>query len=723
MLSRWTRKNVNNFALRARTRLLCQALERRDTPATFTVSNLNDSGAGSLRAAIASANANSGADLNTFGVNGMITLTSGQLNISDPLTILGLGSSKLTVSGNKVGRAFTTTIAPSGANIVLYGMTITEGRAGAPSSAIFVNDEALSIDSCVVTDNAMVADMTFPFESRPGGAIYVQSATGSLNVQNSTVSGNGAGTTSGYLPYDDGGGIAIAAASKVTISVSTFTYNYDDSGGGIFFGFGGSLIEQNSTFDNNNWSAIHFEGAIGAGGFVVRNSTIAENYGVGIYLNANATIETSVQNSTIARNYNAGIYVLNGKVALESNIAASNNTELFGFDDITRVGTVTAKNCAIGSPQYFTLTDLGGNLPFNPHLPIGYLHENGGPTQTCALAPGNPCINKGSNPNGLTTDQHGQNRVWDGHIDIGAYEAPPDFVVKNANKAGPSSLRQTILDANTIAGANTISFDPTVFSTAKFITLSSGELSITDALTITGPGASFATISGNSASRVMNLSGAPTGTVVVLSGLTLASGKSAGAGGALFVGDESLTLNDSIVTGSGGVARFGGVAAIAIESSVISGNTNVNAPDVFSTGVVYLKNIAIGSNIGFAATDQGGNLANQPIANLLLGILNNNGGPTMTMLPADKSPLSGHGSNPTGMVVDQRGAGFPRSVNGVVDIGAVQVNDLVVHNTANAGTGTLRQVIATADHLPVSTPSPLIRRCSIRFGPLPLSVN
>ena len=50
-------------------RLLCQVLESRDTPSTYTVSNLNDNGSGSLRVAIVSANFNPGADTINFNVN------------------------------------------------------------------------------------------------------------------------------------------------------------------------------------------------------------------------------------------------------------------------------------------------------------------------------------------------------------------------------------------------------------------------------------------------------------------------------------------------------------------------------------------------------------------------------------------------------------------------------------------------------------------------------
>src|SRR6516165_5838751 len=54
-------------------------LEERALPSTFTVTNLNDQGAGSLRQAVQSANQNPGADAIVFqpGITGVITLTSG----------------------------------------------------------------------------------------------------------------------------------------------------------------------------------------------------------------------------------------------------------------------------------------------------------------------------------------------------------------------------------------------------------------------------------------------------------------------------------------------------------------------------------------------------------------------------------------------------------------------------------------------------------------------
>src|SRR2546427_9714306 len=78
--------------------------------ATYTVTNTSDSGGGSLRQAIADANANPGADTIAFapGASGQITLADppGELGITDELTINGSGSTTLAVSGNHVTRIF-----------------------------------------------------------------------------------------------------------------------------------------------------------------------------------------------------------------------------------------------------------------------------------------------------------------------------------------------------------------------------------------------------------------------------------------------------------------------------------------------------------------------------------------------------------------------------------------------------------------------------------------
>src|SRR5438094_630357 len=89
-----------------RHRLLLEVLEDRTVPSTVT--NLADSGSGSLRDAIVAANAHPGADTIDFapGLQGTIALTSGELLITESVAIHGPGASRLAVSGNDASRVF-----------------------------------------------------------------------------------------------------------------------------------------------------------------------------------------------------------------------------------------------------------------------------------------------------------------------------------------------------------------------------------------------------------------------------------------------------------------------------------------------------------------------------------------------------------------------------------------------------------------------------------------
>jgi hypothetical protein len=71
----WTGGRRGRAPRSACTRLRLEQLEDRLVPSTLTVLNLNDSGAGSLRAAVAAAAAGDAID---FAVTGVITLTSGR---------------------------------------------------------------------------------------------------------------------------------------------------------------------------------------------------------------------------------------------------------------------------------------------------------------------------------------------------------------------------------------------------------------------------------------------------------------------------------------------------------------------------------------------------------------------------------------------------------------------------------------------------------------------
>src|SRR5438105_9787741 len=90
---------------------------------TLLVSNLNDSGPGSLRQAIASA---APADTILFSVNGTILLTTGELVITNDLTIAGPSADRLAISANNASRVFEVR---ANTSLAISDLTITGGHA------------------------------------------------------------------------------------------------------------------------------------------------------------------------------------------------------------------------------------------------------------------------------------------------------------------------------------------------------------------------------------------------------------------------------------------------------------------------------------------------------------------------------------------------------------------------------------------------------------------
>jgi hypothetical protein len=100
--------------------------------ATFTVSNMGDSGAGSLRQALTDANASAGADAIVFsGGAGTILLQSPLPLIRGEVSIQGPGAGVLQVNGNGLHRVF---FVDSG-SVEISGMRIQEGAANGGAGA------------------------------------------------------------------------------------------------------------------------------------------------------------------------------------------------------------------------------------------------------------------------------------------------------------------------------------------------------------------------------------------------------------------------------------------------------------------------------------------------------------------------------------------------------------------------------------------------------------
>ena len=134
---------------RRRRRLFVEQLEDRRLLATFTVINLADSGTGSLRQAIVDANGNSSSDIIQFdsGVNGTITLTTGELAITGAVDLQGPGASVLAISGNNSSRIFYVS-----ANATISGLTISGGNS-INGGGIFNAYGTLTVVNATLSDN------------------------------------------------------------------------------------------------------------------------------------------------------------------------------------------------------------------------------------------------------------------------------------------------------------------------------------------------------------------------------------------------------------------------------------------------------------------------------------------------------------------------------------------------------------------------------------------
>jgi hypothetical protein len=147
---------------------------------------------------------------------------------------------------------------------------------------------------------------------------------------------------------------------------------------------------------------------------------------------------------------------------------------------------------------------------------------------------------------------------------------------------------------------------------------------------------------------------------------------SGNSGGAIRVPNSTVRITSSTLSGNDvGLVQVGPGALITARNTIVAGN----ATDVSGTLTSQGHNL-IGDGTGgagFTDTDLVGT-ADAPI-DPLLGPLQDNGGPTQTMALLPGSPARGAGDPTDAPEWDQRGPGFPRVVDGAMDIGAYQVQE------------------------------------------------
>ncbi|MFH6985602.1 cadherin domain-containing protein [Marinoscillum luteum] len=341
---------------------------------TYTVTNTNDDGAGSLREAMTLAEGSSGADIiDMTGITGTITLASALPDITQDLTINGSGSSDLAIDGAGTYRIFFI-VNETAPTVVINDLTLQNGLAkgqdknyaGAGAGmggAIYADNATLSLENVIFDGNTAqggnggVAGGTHsggagPFDTggapgssgpngNPGGTGGFGSGGGVGGA--ATVYGggaNGRGGTGGYGAGAGAPGVANFQAPGTSpggtggmFGGSTNSFNGSSSSsarsGGGGGGLGGALFVRagsaeftNVTFSNNQASkglggAYSGDGQGKGGALFLMDGVTAE--GVGVSFSNNTASNAGETDSDNNNNY--------GTLSIITNIVIESNPE------------------------------------------------------------------------------------------------------------------------------------------------------------------------------------------------------------------------------------------------------------------------------------------------------------------------------------------------------------------------------------------------------------
>jgi hypothetical protein len=389
------------------------------------VTNLFDSGSGTLRSAIT--NAANGAVI-TFdaSLSGSTVTLSNTLTIKTNLTIDASAlPGGLQINGNGSVQIFNVA---TNITVLLNSLTITNGY----------------------TTNNFYGDST-----NNGAGIY---NAGTLTLTNCTLSGNSVYNSFGGGIYNSG---------TVTMNQCTLSGNSAPLGGGIYTE-DTLTMNQCTLFGNSATWGGGIENYLGT--LTINRCTLSGNiasYGGGIHNNFASTLtlnQCTLSGSSAFRG--GGVYNDNDAwLTLTDTIVAGNSGT-----DIIIINHTGLLNYG-GSNLVQSVDNSGGMIigpaPLTNAPDLAPLGNYGGPTQTMPPLPGSPAIGAGSvAANTFATDQRGYPRTQNGLIDIGAVELQPPA-------ANPPVLTRPWRAAN-----GTVAFGFTNVSNADFTVLATTNLAL-----------------------------------------------------------------------------------------------------------------------------------------------------------------------------------------------------------------------------------------------------
>lgn len=453
------------------------------------VTNTNDSGAGSLRAAMQSANLQVGVDHIAFAASGTIVLASPLPAVADDLEIAGPGVGSLTISGNDNVSVFTVN---TGTSLHLSSLNVVHGSQASGDGGCFYNAGNLILESvqvmyCVADGNGGgIFNAATGTVTLLGGYVYRSDAYRGGGIHNLGDLFVEADTTIAENDATFGAGIYSEEGASVAITDSIVWGNAASLQGGGIMNSGGALTVTDSLVGGNmaEWDAggissngepltvsgtRFYQNSAGAEGGAIKllsatsitKSSFYQNTagsGGAIYVNSS---DVHIRNSTFSGN-SAGtggaLDTGNGDPTL-SHVTLAGNSANDPGGIATINGDFTAKNIIIvgtGTNCDGSITTWGRNLVkagsdfscngfeqvFSSEPLLGSFDYHGGSTRSYALAEGSVAIDRAfdctdvqNNP--VNVDQRGLPRPADGDgdgtqlCDVGAFEALADVIFAN----------------------------------------------------------------------------------------------------------------------------------------------------------------------------------------------------------------------------------------------------------------------------------------------------
>lgn len=286
-----------------------------------TVTNLQDSGSGSLRQVIHDASPGSKITFDP-SLNGTILLRNADLNIAKDLTIQGPRDQQNTIqihisNGGKSGARVHIV---AGASVEF--MNIAFQNSHVLGTAFLENEGKLTLDSCLVSNNRA--------EAQINGGGGITNLNGELIIMHSVISGN--------VAERNGGGI-YSWEGPLTLNNSVIENNAAGNDGGGIYELRGRLTLSNDTHVLNNTTKSS-DATSNGGGISVLNGTLildsskirgnhTQGYGGGLtLLGATALIDNSIITENQAGSKGGGLAVEKNSESTFDSLATITNMEV-----------------------------------------------------------------------------------------------------------------------------------------------------------------------------------------------------------------------------------------------------------------------------------------------------------------------------------------------------------------------------------------------------------